>query len=72
MSNLRVGQICIITTNDSWIGQKGVICKILIVDGDSIVFVKILKCRGGFEGKEMWETVESLKAMPMKYYYGKV
>lgn len=69
-SNLKVGQICVITTNDSWIGYKGDICKILVVDdSDNTVLIQIINGRDTVAG---WIDTTHIKPITIKYYYGKV
>lgn len=72
MSNLRVGQICIITTNDSWIGYNGDICKILELSYDGTVMIDIIKSRRGRSGAKGWDNTTYIIPISVKYYYEKV
>ena len=69
-NNLKVGQICLITSNDCWVGYKGDICKILVVDNDNTVLIQIINGRD--TGAIGWIDTTSIKPISMKYYYGNV
>ena len=69
-NNLRAGQICVVTTNDSWIGCKGDICNILVVDDDNTALIEIIK--GHSTGTKGWDHTSYIKPITIKYYYGKV
>ena len=70
-NNLKVGQICLITSNDCWVGYKGDICKILVVYyNDNTVLIQIINGRD--TGAKGWVDTTYIKPISMKYYYEKV